>query len=489
MDRKEEIITHQVVNRHGKLAYRPEKLDAVLRLPALEDKQNTPACFRHWADEAVKKLRFPPDRKRVRAELYDHFLDRREDLLFRGLVEEEANKQTLEMMGSPSETAGLLAKVHKPWLGWLLRLTRLAMICVIALVLFNYGEMLFSRAFSTVSPEYLLEDSYFEHWEGQTGCDVIARRRATSRDHVTFGPFEVALEDGGIYYIRENTEKDGISKTYTTYWCRLLLSFSAAPWHTMTSDMVDRNLHIVTDQGINYTLLLSPYEAWNPKYNFDASFPGRLSLNARACLISLQEIPMDTEWVELWFTQSGEENRIRINLSEWAYDPDFALESITDETKAVETLTNKLVGLGTWGINDPVAQPQRALAVTGTVTEDGFSIPWAWKINYLDSRAKGEESEPQPFVDCILVFPGTVCEPLLWEDLTARIRVTNADPNSETPGVIYWSGGRDLYQNAILWRIRWQYEDGALSYVITDTGGRHGVPATLTLELGEEAAP
>ena len=79
--------------------------------------------FQAWLDEAVKGIVFRPDRAAVRQELADHLEDRTADLkrIFPNLTDEEARDRALAWMGDAAEVSRQLARVHRPWLGWLWR--------------------------------------------------------------------------------------------------------------------------------------------------------------------------------------------------------------------------------------------------------------------------------------------------------------------------------------------------------------------------------
>ena len=74
-------------------------------------------------DKATAAIRFGPDRKSVRAELSAHLEDKALDLqrIFPDMTREEAQGRAVSDMGDPMEVGKELAKVHKPWLGWLWR--------------------------------------------------------------------------------------------------------------------------------------------------------------------------------------------------------------------------------------------------------------------------------------------------------------------------------------------------------------------------------
>ena len=73
-----------------------------------------------WLDTATKKIRFRPDRRAVRRELKAHL----EDLRDASGMEEA---YVLQAMGDPAELAEELGRVHRPWLGYLWRMSQLAL--------------------------------------------------------------------------------------------------------------------------------------------------------------------------------------------------------------------------------------------------------------------------------------------------------------------------------------------------------------------------
>lgn len=90
-----------------------------------------------WLDVAVRKIRFGPDRKAVRAELEAHLEDKALDLqrIFPELSQEEAQKRAASEMGDPEEIGRELAKVHKSWLGWLWRVSQVLLAFIAAVFL------------------------------------------------------------------------------------------------------------------------------------------------------------------------------------------------------------------------------------------------------------------------------------------------------------------------------------------------------------------
>ena len=96
--------------------------------------------FQAWLDTAVKGIRFGPDRRAVRSELAGHLEDKAADLrrIFPDLTDEEARERTLAGMGDAAEVGKQLARVHRPWLGYLWRASQVLLaLCLVWYLGFN----------------------------------------------------------------------------------------------------------------------------------------------------------------------------------------------------------------------------------------------------------------------------------------------------------------------------------------------------------------
>lgn len=90
-----------------------------------------------WLDAATRDIRFGPDRMAVRAELAAHLEDKQADLcrIFPDIPPEEAEQRALEAMGDPEEIGRELAKIYKPWLGYLWRVSKWVAVSVVLIFL------------------------------------------------------------------------------------------------------------------------------------------------------------------------------------------------------------------------------------------------------------------------------------------------------------------------------------------------------------------
>lgn len=109
--------------------------------------------FKAWCDQAVSGIVFPPDRKKVSAELYLHMEDHYDDLIEQGIPPETAEQQVVSAMGSAKELAPLLAAVHRPFWGYFLRFTRILLAVSLCLTLIFMGNYLRNRPYYKPSGE------------------------------------------------------------------------------------------------------------------------------------------------------------------------------------------------------------------------------------------------------------------------------------------------------------------------------------------------
>lgn len=97
-----------------------------------------------WVNEATKLIRFDPDRRMVAQELSAHLEDKLLDIqrIFPDITEEEAAQRALGQMGDAEEVGRELAKIHRPWLGYLWRTSQvfLGIVILVALHFVMYPQ-------------------------------------------------------------------------------------------------------------------------------------------------------------------------------------------------------------------------------------------------------------------------------------------------------------------------------------------------------------
>ncbi len=90
-----------------------------------------------FLDAVLKEVRFSWDHSKIKEELNDHIDAHIEDLIEEGLDEEEALHIALESMGDAHEIGVELNEVHKPFWGWMLFFSRLALGIVVLSLIFS----------------------------------------------------------------------------------------------------------------------------------------------------------------------------------------------------------------------------------------------------------------------------------------------------------------------------------------------------------------
>lgn len=142
-----------------------------------------------WVNTAAKGIRFGPDREAVKRELWEHIEDKTLDLMriFPGMAYEEARERAMADMGDAEEIGKELARVHKPWLGYLWRLSRVVVtfLLVVALPMAvwsvfygNFGWAERNGRNWNSSPEAEYTD--LQPWDGRVKVDgyTVTMRRA-----------------------------------------------------------------------------------------------------------------------------------------------------------------------------------------------------------------------------------------------------------------------------------------------------------------------
>jgi len=141
-----------------------------------------------WLRDAVKFVKFPPDRRRVREELYEHMISRNLGFLAQGYSEEEADRLTCMAMGEAEDVSRALAEVHKPFWGYLLRALRILLVAVllfgIVVTIFNRRDGNF-RYFRSILRGY---EAYGAVWIRQDAAQSCGDYRFRLRKAAVAGP-------------------------------------------------------------------------------------------------------------------------------------------------------------------------------------------------------------------------------------------------------------------------------------------------------------
>ena len=130
-----------------------------------------------WLDLATSGIRFGPDRRMVAEELAAHLEDKAADLrrIFPDMTEKEAWERAVSEMGDPAEIGKELAKIHRPWLGYLWRASQAALAAALLVLLVLVGSHVIGGS-STLGGWYGREGS---RRDSQDGIILLAAEEET----------------------------------------------------------------------------------------------------------------------------------------------------------------------------------------------------------------------------------------------------------------------------------------------------------------------
>ena len=283
-----------------------------------------------WLDKAVAGIRFKPDRAAVRSELAAHLEDKQADLqrIFPDLSHEEAENRALAAVGDPEELGRELARIHKPWLGYLWRLSQvlLAALLVVTVLLWaprgieraqvwgnqeNYGTDTFSwylrgddptQAGGPLEPE-AGEETYVER-------ELVLTARPDVSVHV--GDYTLLVERLTLWQGRVLETGREFRNLYFT------LTAWGPPWQKLIYDSALR-ISGTDNLGNRY---YSTYETHWLNVERKGNSPSLLTnvmdegIFSRTFSIAAGEVPREAEWLRLEYDWGGTRWELTIPLAE-----------------------------------------------------------------------------------------------------------------------------------------------------------------------------
>ena len=267
--------------------------------------------IQQWCDTAVSYIRFPPDREPVRQELLEHLEDACEFYIAQGLEPARAEQSALRDMGDARETGKLLAKIHRPYLGWLWRLTQ--WVLGILVVLTVISGVRYCRSLSFTATETARRDVYGD--SSYVYEDPEAAYRLELYRTLYTEPMVTAYAGGYRFTVTRAAEWQGTvsergeSREYRSFYYTIEV-FSPCPWAGATS--VPRWMYGVDSQGSYY---YSCYESGST----GACLRGN---GSRAGMFTYtwdmwveDYASQDAQWLELRYERDGRDLVLRIDLT------------------------------------------------------------------------------------------------------------------------------------------------------------------------------
>ena len=87
--------------------------------------------IKNFLDTVKNEIKYEPIRENIEEELKSHIEDAKDDLMSKGIEENEAEEKAVEAMGNPADIGKKLNKIHRPKFDWKLG--------ILVLILLGYG--------------------------------------------------------------------------------------------------------------------------------------------------------------------------------------------------------------------------------------------------------------------------------------------------------------------------------------------------------------
>lgn len=257
-----------------------------------------------WLDTAVSGIRFGPDQAEVRAELEGHIEDKTMDLqrIFPDISPEEARERALAGMGDPEELKVSLAKIHRPWLGYLWTVSRLLLIPVILSVLIASPLTLFIGLTDWEARDVIL-GSPETAWSRETASRSTPMARDTSWVRVD----DCLLTMGRVWLVAPETEGEDYALQVE------LKLFSPLIW---VEDHYFSTRVSATDSDGNYYAAIYTWDWSNePERRVSGASTSRQSILPRLFqeryVLKIIGVDPDVEWVRLDYDRMGRSFSLR----------------------------------------------------------------------------------------------------------------------------------------------------------------------------------
>lgn len=260
--------------------------------------------FDLWCRIATGEIRYGPDRKAVSRELRSHLEDAFEAGIARGLTEEEAGRHALDSMGRAEDLRPQLAAIHKPFWGYMIRGSQIAVGVLLALSLiplWKYAAKLDLQD----KPNHLSFDIYdAASYGGNTGRTL----HHLSHPDISFS------SDGNTFTVSDAALFTEYSEYYQTDVTRLyflIRQTSILPWKE----------HEEYYQFVPVTASFFLRDDLGNEYAFYYEDGGSTTSGVQSGIFSythecwINNFPSDAQWVEICYERDGRSHTLRVDLT------------------------------------------------------------------------------------------------------------------------------------------------------------------------------
>lgn len=266
-------------------------------------------AFRRWCVCAVDRIRFRPDRERVRAELYAHLEDRCAAFVEAGLPPAEAEKRALAAMGSAEETARQLGEIHRPFWGYFLRAARVLLVLAALAALFVLPRWIRSQGLVLLPGGVDTQWIYSETAREVCGVDYTRTFYGEPKTRAFSDGYRFTLTRAAAWHAEGVTE-DGAAVVEDSFYLTVE-AFNPRPWAQQSG--VLRSFYAVDSLG-------NVYGAFDRcGYNGKSQTLAGNSYRTGLCVVTWElwlsgYRAQGADWIELRYDRAGRDVRLRVDL-------------------------------------------------------------------------------------------------------------------------------------------------------------------------------
>ena len=254
--------------------------------------------FYYWCRDAVGKIKHIPDRKKVYVELYDHVMDHYEALLEKDIEPKQAEKMTLDAMGSAEELSVVLGKLHRPFWGRLLAFVRILALALAITAL--------CRGIYYLHEEQYLWGKDIDIYTGEVGHQVIGLKPdvSDSSDGYTF-----RVKEAQVWRADLPIEMDG-----NLYYDRLFLRVEVTnplPW--AQPQRILEYMWAEDSNGVRHGGLA--FEAQEADWGSISVMSQRRGLSTYHYILYFPQISENAQWITLHYDRAGRDLVLHMDLT------------------------------------------------------------------------------------------------------------------------------------------------------------------------------
>lgn len=245
-----------------------------------------------WVERATAKIRFRPDQRAVAKELTEHIQDLRDHYGETGMGEEAAEAAALAAMGDPETIADELGRLHRPWLGYLWRMSQGLLLAAVGVCLVLCAMQVLS-SFAQVSLYDLPGWEVYDRltWKAETVIgepDELEGYELIPSGLVTTGGYTIRAERAVMRCVGDPTRE-------APWWSLILYLHIDVGWRGEELYWGPNVIAEVRDSaGDRYS---NGSHGSSRCYRFVSS--SAVPILGQKVVLALDGVPEDTAWVEI----------------------------------------------------------------------------------------------------------------------------------------------------------------------------------------------